>query len=78
MAEEEIKDIEEMIRQREKAMWAVIERRLAEAEAHLKTAERGIRALKKAGEDTTKMETELELAKQRLERLKKAFLSEKP
>jgi len=78
MAKPDEEDITEIIRQREKAMWSVIERRLAEAEAHLKTAERGIRALKKAGEDTTKMETDLELAKQRLERLKKAFLSEKP
>ncbi len=69
---------EEEIREREKAMWGVIEQRIREAEAHLKVAERAVRALKKAGEDTTKEEAELALLKQKIERYKKAFMSEKP
>jgi len=50
-----------------------IKKRIKESEAHLKTAKYLIDKLRAAGEDVTKLQTDYQVALQRLERYKRAF-----
>lgn len=55
-----------------------IEKAIAEGEKAVIEAETAIRILKGADEDTTKLEADLKLSKEKLEKFKKAVLKEKP
>lgn len=55
-----------------------IEKAVADGEAAVEEAEKGIRILKAAEEDTSKLEADLKISKGRLLRLKAALLKEKP
>lgn len=55
-----------------------IEKAVAEGEKAVIEAETAIRILKAAEEDTTKLEADLKLSKDKLEKFKKAVLKEKP
>ena len=55
-----------------------IEKAVADGEKAVIEAETAIRILKAADEDTTKLEADLKLSKEKLEKFKKAVLKEKP
>ena len=55
-----------------------IEKAVADGEKAVIEAETAIRILKAAEEDTTKLEADLKLSKEKLEKFKKAVLKEKP